>query len=261
MKRLAWHLFILFGTGTGTALSQARIPPVRTSGKTPCEVHPESAEATAQLWLDARTALEGSVADDSTAPALLLRHWRRTLTPSLRLIRERIDTERVTTRRPFYIPTPSTLERAGYIQRQLQSVIFYGPDPDEVLTERFLRRHCFRRIAGTGATEGLSGLAFEPLPRQDNPDVAGTLWIDEPRHELRYVEYRWTNQPGWAYGTKAEGRTEFVRLASGGWVIQRWFIRMPLLGEARSGDIDGYSDGGGELLAVGPIEPRKKGKP
>jgi hypothetical protein len=251
---LVW-LTGLAGVATKTA-AQARLPELKTRATTPCEIHPETAAETADLWLSAQAALASSTASDSNPPLLLIQKWRRTLTRSLSLIYERRDTSLVTTRQPFGTKTPSNLERVGYVQRMFHSVIFYGPDPDEIITERFLRQHCFRRVPGSGATEGLVGLAFDPLPRQTNPDVSGTLWIDPTSGALRHVEYGWTNPPFWADQGKARGRTDFVRLADGGWVTQRWYIRLPKLAEGY--DFSGYVEEGGELLAVGPPTPKRK---
>jgi hypothetical protein len=252
MKRLLSALTAL--AAAAPAAAQVRVPEVKTSARTPCEVHPETAVATADLWESARVALESSIAADSNPPLLLIQKWRRTLARSLKPVYERRDSARVATRQPFGVEPPSNLERVGYIQRMFRTVIFYGPDPDEILTERFLRQHCFRRVEGSGATQGLAGLAFDPLPRQDKPDVSGILWIDPATGALRYVEYGWTNPPYWAGGGKAEGRTDFARLAGGGWVTQRWFIRMPRPDD----EFGGYVEEGGELLAVGPPSPVKK---
>lgn len=251
MKQLAPVLLAL--AAASPAAAQARIPEVKTSGRTPCQIHPETAVETAELWLTARVALESSTAVDTNPPLLLIQKWRRTLSRSLNPVYERRDTSQVVTRQPFGVEPPSNLERAGYIQRTFRSVIFYGPDPDEILTERFLRQHCFRRVEGSGATQGLIGLAFDPLPRQRNPDVSGILWIEPVSGALRYVEYGWTNSPPWADGANARGRTDFARLAMGGWIIQRWYIRLPKPGD----EFGGYTDEGGELLAVGPPTPRK----
>ena len=253
----------VFGFGTISApqaSAQARIPDVTTKAKTPCEVHPETAAQTADLWVSAQAALTSSTASDSNPPLLLIQKWRRSLTPSLKLLWERRDTSRIATRQPFGVKPPSNLERVGYIQRMFRVVIFYGPDPDEILTERFLRQHCFRRVEGAGATEGLIGLAFDPLPTQQKPDVTGILWIDPRPGALRYVEYGWTNTPGWLGQGRAMGRTDFVQLAGGGWVTQRWYIRMPKFDGTGTTDFEGYTDEGGELLAVGP-PPRRRGAP
>ena len=242
---------------TFTALpvaGQERLPGVRVKGKTPCQVHPESAIETADLWEAARRTLEGTAPVDSVTPTLLVREWRRTLDFAFRLRYESVDTSVIRTRRPFEKPAPGNLERAGYIQRQAWSIVYYGPDADLLLSERFLRSHCFRRVEGEGATAGLAGLAFTPLPRTDRPDVTGVLWVDLARSELRSVEYTWVNPPEEARAPGIGGRTEFVRLTSGGWMIQRWNIRMARPEMSPWRGFDGYTDQGGEVLAV--LNPR-----
>lgn len=239
------------------AAAQARIPEVRASGRTPCEVHPETALDTAELWLAARTALTGSLADDPNPPLLLVQHWRATLGGDLTLRWADRDTARIATRQPFSKEAPSNLERVGYIQRRGAALVYYGPDADLILSERFLRQHCFRRIEGAGGTTGLVGLTFEPLPTQQLPDVSGALWVDPAVRELRFVEYTWTNPPVAARAPAAGGRTDFVRLASGGWIIQRWNIRMPRPDASLGSGLDGYTDQGGAVIAVGPRTPRR----
>jgi hypothetical protein len=259
---LVWVASV-FGFGTlmaPQAAGQAQLPDLSTKVRTPCEVHPETAAPTADLWASARATLTSSTAADSNPPLLLIQKWRRTLTPSLRLLWERRDTSRIVTRQPFGVKPPSNLERVGYIQRMFQTVIFYGPDPDEILTERFLRQHCFGRVEGSGANEGLAGLTFDPLPTQEKPDVTGILWVDPRRSALRYVEYTWTNTPGWLGTGGAMGRTDFVELAGGGWVTQRWHMRIPKFASGSISEFDGYTEEGGELLAVG-LPPRRKPRP
>ena len=236
-----------------------QLPPVRVKGKkSPCQVHPETAAEAAALWAEARTALDASSGDERRPPTLLVEEWRRTLGPDLRLRWERRDTSRRATLHPFEGMSPS-LDRAGYIQQQGWSIVFYGPDPAFLLSDDFLRRHCFRRVEGAGASTGLAGLAFDPLPRQDLPDVAGVLWIDPATREPRFVEYVWTNAPEVARGPRAGGWSEFVRLAAGGWIVHRFYMRLPRLerGGMQGYDLVGYTDHGGEVLAVGEVRERK----
>lgn len=237
-----------------------RLGDVRVRATTPCEIHPETAAETAELWLDANRALESVVEGAGPAPLLLLANWKRTLTPDLRLRFERRDTIRQASRHPFEKPAPGNLERMGYIQRRADGHIFYGPDAGLILSERFLRRHCFARLAGSGGATGLAGLRFDPLPTTELPDVTGVLWIDPRTHELRHVEYTWTNAPEEARGPAAGGRTEFARLVSGEWMIRRWNIRMPRYGAGVRPGGDGYTEQGGEVVAVGAVT-RKGGTP
>lgn len=255
-------LLLILDAWSGVAVAQKRLPNVRVSAKSPCEIHPETAAETAALWVAARTALQGAVETETAGPpTLLIQEWRRTLDPRMRLRQERSDTSRVTTSHPFEKPLPGNLERAGYIQRQGWSTFYYGPDSGLLLSEWFLRRHCFSRIEGHGGTTGLVGLGFTPLPTTHLTDVAGVLWIDPARGELRHVEYAWTNAPEEARLQGVGGRADFVRLSSGGWIVQRWNIRMPHPRPELDGSFDGYTDQGGEVVAVGVRSGKRKAKP
>ena len=247
---VAFALGLLSYSSGGALFAQERLPHLKVSAKTPCLVHPEAALETAELWLAARDALQAVTGAGPEVPRLLVQEWRRTLDQAFRLRWERRDTTSLTTRHPWEKPLPGNLERAGYIQQQGWSTVYYGPDAGLLVSEWFLRRHCFSRIAGSGATHGLSGLAFEPVPATGRTDVTGVLWVDLPRNELRRVEYRWTDPPAAARAPGIGGQADFVRLSSGGWIIQRWNIRMPRPIEELSGAIDGYTDQGGEVLAV-----------
>jgi hypothetical protein len=233
-----------------------RLPDVAVAGKTPCEIHPETALETAELWEDARTALTGTLGLAEDHPTLLVQEWRRSLSPNFRLRWERRDTSSVTTLHPFEKPTPASVERDGYIQQHGWTTVFYGPDAGLLLSERFLRRHCFSRLPGAGATAGLVGLAFTPLPTTRTVDVAGILWVDPMGRALRHVEYVWINAPEEIRVQGVGGRTDFARLASGGWIIQRWNIRMPQPMAGLGRMFDGYTDQGGEVLAVGAARRR-----
>jgi hypothetical protein len=236
-----------------------RLPGIRVPARSPCEVHPETAAETAELWVAAREALQGSTRSEPGAPTLLVEKWRRRLGPRLDLRSERRDTSRVATLHPFETPVPDNLEREGYIQRHAWLMYFYGPDPEFLLSERFLRQHCFRRVSGEGATAGLVGLAFEPLPRSAVSDVVGVLWIDPVGQTLCRVEYSWTMAPREADAPGVGGFSAFARLASGGWILRQWNMRLPRFeSQGMNYDLVGYTDEGGEVLAVGESKPTRR---
>jgi tetratricopeptide (TPR) repeat protein len=227
-----------------------RLPQLRVSARTPCQVRPETALETADLWDAAQRTLLGAVQPDSIVPTLLVREWRRSLDYRFGLRYEQSDTSEIRTRSPFEKPAPANLERAGYIQRQGWSIVYYGPDPGLLLSDRFLRQHCFRRVEGSGATAGLVGLAFAPLPETRVADVKGVLWVDLQQGELRSIEYTWLNAPWEADAPGIGGRADFARLGAAGWIVQRWNIRMARQEAGYTRGFDGYTDQGGEVLAV-----------
>jgi hypothetical protein len=107
---------------------------------------------------------------------------------------------------------------------------YYAPDATVLLSDGFSNAHCFVPIPGVGATEGMVGLAFTPAPSRRLPDVKGALWVDAETAELRFLEYRYANLPATLPEGALGGRVEFMRLETGAWIVQRWSIRMPLMG-------------------------------
>jgi hypothetical protein len=75
------------------------------------------------------------------------------------------------------------------------------------------------------------GLAFEPVGGGDVPDVEGVLWMDAATAELRTLEYKYVRYAP-AEGAGVGGKLEFRRLPNGGWIIPRWRILMPVVGQA-----------------------------
>ena len=55
----------------------------------------------------------------------------------------------------------------------------------------------------------------------------GTIWLDARGFELRFIEFRYTRLPQMPYAERVGGEVHFARLASGAWIVDRWFIRMP----------------------------------
>jgi hypothetical protein len=196
-----------------------------------CRVRPEDGSAAAQLWEEARTALE---ATDWTATHPVYRfqtlRYLRMFGPSGgRPTEYQQYPGSGYSAWPFRSLPAESLAARGFAQQDSAGVMtYYGPDLPVFLSEVFLTQHCYRieQPKGDSAAARI-GLGFEPVERGRQVDVAGVLWLDRRSSELRELLFHYTNLGGWA-GRGAQGRVVFERLPNGAWVIRRWSIRMPI---------------------------------
>lgn len=236
MARWSGPPFILGARDTIRTPIEAPENPVMLSGiavraERRCRVRPEDGSAAAQLWEEARTALE---ATDWTIthPVYLFqtRRYLRTFGPS----GDR-PTEEQQYQGPGYSAWPfrslpaESLAARGFAHPDSSGVMtYYGPDLPVFLSEVFLTQHCYRVEQPKGdSADSRIGLGFDPVERGRQVDVAGVLWLDRRSSELRELLFHYTNLGGWA-GRGAQGRVVFERLPNGAWVIRRWSIRMPI---------------------------------
>ena len=101
------------------------------------------------------------------------------------------------------------------------------------------------------------GLGFEPNADRQLPDVEGTLWIDTASAALRYMQFSYT---GVDYGPRTRdlgGRLDFTRLSTGAWIVEKWWIRGPVLfaNQASSGLVErrriaGFMEAGAEVVEI-----------
>src|SRR5690606_26590089 len=136
------------------------------------------------------------------------------------------------TSRPFEARAPEELSASGYVRRDDGMIEFLAPDERVLLSDEFVRDHCFELTAGTESTAGLIGLAFTPDPSRRVPDIAGVLWIDSTTAELRHLDFWFTDRdlPSQARGQgRAGGQVVFARLPEGAWSPVAWRLRMPAL--------------------------------
>jgi len=97
-----------------------------------------------------------------------------------------------------------------------------------LISDAFLRTHCFETKPGRGETEGLIGLAFTPARDRTLPDITGTLWIDRGTAMLHHLDFTYVRLPQELVASRAGGRLEFMRVPSGAWIVRDWVIRMPV---------------------------------
>jgi len=250
---------------------------VKVSADRRCVVRPQEGLAAAELWNEARKALNATQLTQMAQAAARARHnphrfavrWRkfeRDLEPRSLAVRSEelveAEGEAVT---PFVSADPELLARSGYVDGDIaRGSTFFAPDAAVLLSDRFLDTHCFRiQAPDKGRRDDVIGLAFDPLRlTSDGPqrrvEVSGVLWLDRASAELRYLEYGYVNLPFDADANRAGGRLEFRPLPDGRWIVWRWYIRTPGL-ERREGvysmqqtTIIRVREQGAELLEVMP---------
>ncbi|MBW3656407.1 MAG: carboxypeptidase-like regulatory domain-containing protein, partial [Gemmatimonadetes bacterium] len=236
--------------GTARAVT---LEPVTAGARRRCEVRPEEGTATAAVWNEARKALEAAELG-ARRYDFRVRLFRRTLALPGLAVRDSTSSSGFI-HRPFATEV-ERLVAHGYVEYEADSIVYRAPDARTLLSDAFLDHHCFSLREGQGETAGLVGLVFAPLRGRRQPDVRGTLWLDRQTGHLRHVEYTYTQLPFARGHGEIGGRLEFARLADGGWIVNRWAIRMPVLvrrDERMDPVVTALIESGGEVLDIRPV--------
>jgi hypothetical protein len=210
------------------------LPSVTVHAQRHCLVRPGDGVPAFQLWEEVRTALyQTALAQRGDLFQTTARRWARELDTLAHRVHS--DSSWLLTgmaQSPFTAVSAEHLDRTGFVERKgANTWYYYAPDADVLLSETFLRRHCFRVTTGEG---GLIGLAFEPAKKRTVADVKGVLWLDSATAELRHLEFTYTKLPWGVAPSRVGGRVEFEQLASGLWIVRRWFVRAPRMGVERT---------------------------
>jgi hypothetical protein len=227
---------------------------LEVAGTSQCAVRPGDGMPAHALWEEAAKALRSTaLLQELELIEYSVATWEREVV----LARGRVHTERhppqLVRGRPFTTRSPAELTAGGWVEEQAGEVLYHGPDAQVLLSDEFLDTHCIRVETRGADRRGLIGIAFEPVRGRGVPGIEGVLWLDDVSGELQYLTYDYTglDSPRIA---PAGGRIEFDRLAGGGWIVQRWWIRMLRTVPERSGNsrrvTQGYLEMGGEVSDV-----------
>jgi hypothetical protein len=150
---------------------------------------------------------------------------------------------------------PDSLHRLGYVVTDRDnSILYYAPGLETLLSSQFVEDHCFR-LVDDRKHKTVLGVAFEPTSERKRgvPEIRGTLWVDRASSELRRLEVRYVNVSR-EQEDRAGADVDFVRMRDGTWAIARWDIHMPLVvQEVRAGHapelrVAELREAGGELV-------------
>ena len=206
------------------------LPQVTVSGL--CATRPRELGRIASLWEEVRTALEATEISlrDRLMEAQIARYAAELEPGRLRVMFDWRSDAQVMSEQPFHSLSGDSLSAIGYWRRLPgDSVEYQGPDASALASNAFLRDHCFSLAPTIRNRPDLIGITFVPARDRRLPDIAGTVWLDARRFELRSVEFRYTQLPEMPNADQVGGEAHYTRLASGAWIVDRWFIRMPQL--------------------------------
>jgi hypothetical protein len=230
-----------------------------------CDAGPRAGPETAALWEEARKALTNAAwTEERQGYRFEAATFSRDLQPAtLAVVREERKDGVSVGRSPFRSLDAASLSRHGYARQIDGATYYYAPDAAVLLSDEFLRDHCFHVTVEGAEAPGLVGLGFTPVRGRRVPEVSGTLWMDRAGGVLKHLEYRYRNLEVDVPTDSLGGRVDFERLPTGAWIVRRWAIRMPSVGledrlgpgvgrvsNRRAERLWGIREEGGEVLRV-----------
>lgn len=253
-----------------TAVQVFVLPRVDVVGESRCTVRPGRGLAAYTLWDEARKALRSAAfLQEAERLEYTVRTYRSEIVMRTGRSNRLYDEPRRVTGRPFVTLAPEQLAARGYVRTDSDSVAFYGPDAQALLSDEFLDTHCLY-VDPEAADAQTVGLAFEPVERRRGiVDIRGVLRIHRRTGGLRAVEYEYVGPRSSGWRSPGGGTVEFERLENGAWMVSRWRIRTTNVAYGtdwrRSGRetqiITDYREAGGEVAEVELMPEAESGAP
>ena len=204
------------------------LPVERTFAERRCAVHPETGTAAASAWEEARKALEVVALTRMEPKEMEVYLFQRQVKPGNGNVLAESELQHGgRSAKPFVSPPLALLDSIGYVERDGLSATYYAPDEDVLLSEQFVATHCFVLAPSSDSTA--LALRFEPVRDRAQPEIRGTLLIDRASKSLRRLDFSYVNIAAAPQSSDPGGTVEFRALPTGGWIIERWMLRVPVL--------------------------------
>lgn len=220
-----------------------------------CDVRPDSARAVARLYDEAQKAMLASVTiatgERSIATTTLFTRVENLRGRVVQPIRRTMVSGPTT--RPFASISADSLAVVGYVTEESDGTVYRAPDANVLLSDRFASAHCLQYADGKDERASSVGVAFRPMTsRKSYVDIRGTMWLDRSTLELQAIEFTYEGIPKELQRGRVGGLVEFARTADGGWLVNRWAIRMPRIVQRTQEGTRSIS--GGTVSGFAPIE-------
>jgi Carboxypeptidase regulatory-like domain len=224
-----------------------------------CGRAPEGEARTAVLWEQITLALRASTLtreDSSNALKIQSTVYERELSSGLEELTAKVTKDQIGNGRPFLAADPSELADSGYVRADSGNFVrYFAPDEHVLLSEAFLRTHCFDSPK-RDRNAALAELRFYPIRDRFVPDVSGTAFVDARSGELRHIEFRFVTAGRFipVPAPNSGGIVRLERLRNQQWIVSEWSIRMPTIiryGETDRYRLTGYREIGGVASVIG----------
>ena len=257
----SWSSVTLYVTGAPihvrAGMSPQRNPStVIARSETACQLLTPPGTAAGDLWVEIRKALTASALTDAQGLVPLdVDLYERALDRNLGVVSERKEQRSRIARRPA---TGISWDQIDSARRGAVAggEVYRAPEAATLVSEQFVKTHCYAAIRGYGAETGLAGLEFRPAKVGSQAELTGILWLDPKTNALRSLNFDYVNLPIPLRIARTTGRLEFQQLPGGQWIVPRWYIRMPRVAQMSSADsLLGYQEVGGASRPAGTAAP------
>src|SRR3954468_4791310 len=248
----------------GMAPTRAPAPVVMRS-ESACQQMTGPGTPAGDIWAELKKALTASAMTDGQGLVPLdVDLYERVLDRDLGIVSERTEQRTRISRRPT---TGISWDQVDTTRRgdASTSEVYRAPDAATLVSDQFVKSHCFSAIHGYGQEAGLTGLEFRPARVAGQAELTGVLWLDPKSNELRSINFDYVNLPIPLRVARTTGRLEFQSLPGGHWIVPRWYIRMPRVARVTSTDprsptvardsLVGYQEVGGAARPTGETRP------
>jgi protocatechuate 3,4-dioxygenase beta subunit len=256
----SWSSVILYVTGAihvRIGMTPVRNPStVIARSETACQLLTPPGTPAGDLWVEIRKALTASALTDAQGLVPLdVDLYERALDRDLGVVSERKEQRSRIARRPA---TGISWDQIDSARRGAVAggEVYRAPEAATLVSDQFVKTHCYAAIRGYGPETGLTGLEFRPAKVGSQPELTGILWLDPKANALRSLNFDYVNLPIPLRIARTTGRVEFQQLPGGQWIVPRWYIRMPRVAQMTSTDsLLGYQEVGGTSRPAGTAAP------
>jgi protocatechuate 3,4-dioxygenase beta subunit len=219
-------------------MATTRIPSAVVSRtETSCQQLTGPGTAVGDLWAEIRKALTASAMTEAQGLVPLdVDIYERALDRNMGILSEHAEQRNRIGRRPAVGISWDQLDTARHGDAT-SAEVYRAPDAAMLVSDQFVKSHCYAAIRGYGQETGLAGLEFKPAHVAGLPELTGVMWLDPKDNSLRAINFDYVNLPIPLRLARTNGRVEFQELPGGQWIVPRWYIRMPRVARVASTNI------------------------